>query len=110
MSFGGDADEAASIEMFRAVREAGINFFDTADQYNGGASETILGRLARGEGESLVMATRCSNATGPAIKPRGNSSRHVTRAVEASLKRLQTDRLDILSLHQHDPAVPVEES
>jgi aryl-alcohol dehydrogenase-like predicted oxidoreductase len=110
MSFGGDADEAASIEMFKAVREAGINFFDTADQYNGGASETILGRLARGERESLVIATKCYNATGPDINARGNSRRHVTRAVEASLKRLQTDRLDILYLHQHDPAVPVEES
>src|SRR4051812_22684821 len=110
MSFGGDADEAASIEMFKAVREAGINFFDTADQYNGGASETILGRLARGERESLVIATKCYNATGPDINARGNSRRHVSRAVEGSLKRLQTDRIDILYLHQHDPAVPVEEA
>jgi aryl-alcohol dehydrogenase-like predicted oxidoreductase len=96
--------------MYKAVRDAGINFFDTADQYNHGASETILGRLARGERESLVVATKCFNPTGPDLNARGNSRRHVTRAVEASLKRLQTDRIDILYLHQHDPAVPVEEA
>ena len=110
MSFGGDADEAASSAMFKAVRDAGINFFDTADQYNQGRSEEILGRLAKGAREDLILATKCFNATGPDINAKGNSRRHLTRALEASLRRLQTDRVEILYLHQHDPLVPVEEA
>jgi aryl-alcohol dehydrogenase-like predicted oxidoreductase len=61
MSFGGDADPQESARMYRACRDAGINFFDTADQYNKGRSEEILGELMRGERESLVIATKCSN-------------------------------------------------
>jgi aryl-alcohol dehydrogenase-like predicted oxidoreductase len=110
MSFGGDADEAASAEMFKAVRDAGINFFDTADQYNKGKSEEILGKLARGSREDLVIATKTFNPTGADVNAKGNSRRHLTRALEASLKRLQTDRVDILYLHMHDPLVPVEEA
>src|SRR3954463_5716529 len=110
MSFGGDADEAASAEMFKAVRDIGINFFDTADQYNKGRSEEILGKLARGDRESLVIATKCFNPTGTDLNAKGNSRRHVTRAVEASLKRLQTDRVDVLFLHQFDPRTPIDES
>jgi aryl-alcohol dehydrogenase-like predicted oxidoreductase len=110
MSFGGDADEAASAAMFKAVRDAGINFFDTADQYNAGRSEEILGRLCAGERENLVIATKCFNATGPDLNAKGNSRRHLTRALEASLKRLRTDRVEILYLHQHDPSVPADEA
>ena len=72
MSFGGDADEAASADMFRAVRDLGINFFDTADQYSKGRSEEILGKLARGTREDLVIATKCFNATGPDLNAKGN--------------------------------------
>ncbi|HEV7478071.1 MAG TPA: aldo/keto reductase, partial [Burkholderiales bacterium] len=64
MSFGGDADEAASAEMFKAVRELGVNFFDTADQYSKGKSEEILGKLMRGSRDDLVVATKCFNASG----------------------------------------------
>jgi aryl-alcohol dehydrogenase-like predicted oxidoreductase len=110
MSFGGDADEAAAAAMFKAVRDAGINFFDTADQYNQGRSEEILGRLAAAERDSLVIATKCFNATGPDVNAKGNSRRHLSRAVEASLRRLRTDRVEILYLHQHDPSVPAEEA
>ena len=110
MSFGGDADEAASAEMFKAVRDVGINFFDTADQYSKGRSEEILGKLARGSRDDLVIATKTFNATGTDLNARGNSRRHLTRALEASLKRLQTDRVDLLYLHMYDPLVPVEES
>src|SRR3954469_11001727 len=108
MSFGGDADEEMSAPMFRACRDAGINFFDTADQYNKGRSEEILGELMRGSRDSLVIATKCYNATGTDINSRGGSRRHVTRAIEASLKRLATDRVDFLYLHQYDPLTPIE--
>lgn len=110
MSFGGDADEAASAEMFKAVRDIGINFFDTADQYSKGKSEEILGKLMRGSRDNLVVATKTFNPTGTDINAKGNSRRHLTRALEASLKRLQTDRVEILYLHMHDPLVPVEEA
>ena len=110
MPFGGDADEAASAEMFKAVRDAGINFFDTADQYSQGKSEEILGKLIRGSREQLVIATKTFNPTGTDLNAKGNSRRHLTRALEASLKRLQTDRVEILYLHMHDPLVPVEDA
>jgi len=110
MPFGGDADEAASAELFKAARDIGINFFDTADQYSKGRSEEILGKLVRGAREDLVIATKCFNPTGPDLNAKGNSRRHVMRALEASLKRLQTDRVDILYLHMHDPLTPVDEA
>jgi aryl-alcohol dehydrogenase-like predicted oxidoreductase len=110
MSFGGDADEAASAAMFKACRDAGINFFDCADQYAKGKSEEILGRLMKGQREELVVTTKCFNPTGDDVNARGTSRRHVTRAVEASLKRLQTDRVEVLFLHHYDKRTPLEES
>ena len=110
MSFGGDADEASSAAMYRACREAGINFFDTADQYNKGRSEEILGGLARGHRDELVIATKCFNPSGSDINARGGSRRHISRAIEASLKRLQTDRVEVLFLHQQDALTPIEET
>ena len=110
MAYGGDADEAASAAMYTACRDAGINFFDTANQYAGGKSETILGGLIQGHREDLVIATKCFNPTGTDINARGLSRRHVTRALEDSLKRLRTDRVEVLYLHQMDPSTPLEES
>ena len=110
MTFGGDADEPTSTALYKACRDAGINFYDCADQYNKGRSEEILGRLIKGHREDLVITTKCFNPSGDDINARGNSRRHVTRAVEASLKRLQTDRVDVLFLHQFDPRTPIDES
>jgi aryl-alcohol dehydrogenase-like predicted oxidoreductase len=110
MSFGGDADEATSAAMYKAVRDAGINFFDSADEYNKGKSEEILGRLAKGHRDELVLTTKCNSQQGPDVNARGTSRRHVVRAVEASLKRLQTDRIDVLFLHRFDALTPIEES
>jgi aryl-alcohol dehydrogenase-like predicted oxidoreductase len=109
MAFGGDADAAESARMFRAARDAGINFFDTADQYNAGRSEEVLGELIRGSRDELVIATKCFNPTGTDVNARGANRRHVRRAVEASLKRLGTDRVDILFLHHYDALTPLEE-
>ncbi len=110
MSFGGDADEATAGAMYKACRDAGINFYDTADQYNKGKSEEILGRLIKGHREDLVITTKCFNPMGEDVNARGSSRRHVTRAVEASLKRLQTDRVEVLFLHMYDRLTPIEES
>jgi len=109
MAFGGDADAAEAGRMFRAARDAGINFLDTADQYNAGRSEEILGELIRGSRDDLVIATKCFNPTGSDVNARGANRRHVRRAVEASLKRLGTDRVEILFLHHYDALTPLEE-
>ena len=110
MSFGGDADEAISAAMYKATRDAGINFYDCADQYNKGKSEEILGKLMKGHRDELVVTTKCYNPMGEDINARGTSRRHVIRNIEASLKRLQTDRVDVLFLHQFDKLTPIEES
>ena len=109
MSFGGDADEATSAAMYKAVRDAGINFFDCANEYNKGKSEEILGRLAKDHRDELVLTTKCFNPTGPDVNARGASRRHVVKAVEASLRRMQTDRIDVLFLHRFDAATPIDE-
>jgi aryl-alcohol dehydrogenase-like predicted oxidoreductase len=109
MAFGGDADAAEAGRMFRAARDAGINFLDTADQYNAGRSEEILGELIRGSRDELVIATKCFNPTGNDVNARGANRRHVRRAVEASLKRLGTDRVELLFLHHYDALTPLEE-
>ena len=109
MSFGGDADEATSAAMYKAVRDAGINFFDCANEYNKGKSEEILGRLAKDHRDELVLTTKCFNPTGPDVNARGASRRHVVKAVEASLKRMQTDRIDVLFLHRFDAVTPIDE-
>jgi aryl-alcohol dehydrogenase-like predicted oxidoreductase len=110
MSFGGDADATAAAAMYKAARDAGINFFDTANQYNDGRSEEILGGLVQGHREDLILATKCFNPTGPDRNARGLSRRHITRAVEDSLKRLKTDRVEVYYLHQQDAGTPLEES
>ena len=109
MPFGGDANEETSAAMYAACRDAGINFFDTADTYNDGESERILGRLMKGHRDDLVVATKCYNPQGDDINARGTSRRHVTRAVEASLRRLGTDRVEVLFLHQFDELTPIDE-
>lgn len=109
MSFGGDADEATSASMYKAVRDAGINFFDTANEYNKGRSEEILGRLAKDHRNDLVITTKCFNKTGSDVNAGGANRRHVVQAVEASLRRLQTDRIDVLFLHRFDPVTPIDE-
>jgi aryl-alcohol dehydrogenase-like predicted oxidoreductase len=110
MSFGGDADDATSAAMYKAVRDAGINFFDTANEYNKGASEEILGRLAKGHRDDLVITTKVNAQLRPDPNARGTSRRHVVEAIEGCLRRLQTDRIDVLFLHRYDALVPIEES
>ena len=100
MSFGGDADEATSAAMYKQVRDAGINFFDTANEYSKGRSEEILGRLMKGHRDDLVVTTKVFNPIRDDVNARGGSRRHIAQAVELCLKRLQTDRIDVLFMHQ----------
>ncbi len=110
MSFGGDANEETAGAMYRAARDAGINHFDTADVYSAGQSEEILGRLIAGHRDDVIVATKAYFPTGPGQNDRGNSRFHLVRAVEASLKRLATDRIDIFYLHRWDDATDIADS
>jgi len=110
MAFGGDADEAAAAKIWRAARDAGVNFVDTADVYSEGRSEEILGRLMRGERDEIVLAPKAYFPTGPGANARGSSRYHLVRAVEASLRRLVTDRIDVFYLHRFDDVTDLGET
>lgn len=108
MSFGSEADEQVSADMFHRARERGINFFDTADAYGQGRSEEILGKLVADCRDDVVIASKVFYPTGPDINAQGLSRRHIVRAVEQSLKRLGTDRIDFYFVHAFDEHTPIE--
>jgi len=110
MSFGGDADEEMSAAMFLRCRDVGINFFDCANVYAGGRSEEILGKLIADCRDEIVLTSKVNFPTGEDINARGLSRRHIMLAVEASLRRLGTDRLDLYFVHSFDPRTPIEET
>jgi aryl-alcohol dehydrogenase-like predicted oxidoreductase len=111
MTFGEQADEAASVRMIDRALEAGVNFIDTADAYVSGKSEEILGRALRGRRNRVVLASKVRWKTGEdPHKDQGLHRWHVIRGVEASLKRLQTDCLDLCYLHAPDYQTPIEET
>jgi aryl-alcohol dehydrogenase-like predicted oxidoreductase len=112
LTFGREADEATSFELLDRYRELGGNFLDTADGYSQGASETVVGRWlqARSVRDSVVLATKVYWTMGPGPNDGGLSRLHIQQAVEASLRRLQTDVIDLYQIHQWDPNVPVEET
>jgi aryl-alcohol dehydrogenase-like predicted oxidoreductase len=110
MSFGGDADRDESARMFAACRDAGIDHFDTADVYNSGRSEEILGELIAECRDEVVLATKAYFPTGSGPNDRGSSRYHLVRAVEASLRRLGTDRIDLFYLHRFDDVTALDET
>ncbi|MCB1492049.1 MAG: aldo/keto reductase [Rhodobiaceae bacterium] len=110
MSFGGDAAEDESARMYAACRDAGINFFDCADVYSKGAAETILGKLMKGHRDELIVTTKAFMPLTGDVNAGGANRRHIMRAVEASLKRLGTDWIDVYFMHRWDSVVPLEET
>jgi aryl-alcohol dehydrogenase-like predicted oxidoreductase len=110
MSFGGDADEATSAAMFGRCRDAGVNHFDCADVYNGGRSEEILGRLVRSCRDEVVLTSKAFFPTSKDPNARGTSRYHLVRAVEGSLRRLGTDRIDVYYLHRFDDDTALDET
>jgi aryl-alcohol dehydrogenase-like predicted oxidoreductase len=106
MMFGawGEPDHDASIRIIHRALDAGINFIDTADVYSRGESETIVGKaLGGGRRESVVLATKFHGRMGDDANQGGNSRRWIMQAVEASLRRLQTDWIDLYQVHRWDP-------
>lgn len=110
MNFGGPTDEADSIRIINKAAEAGINFIDTADAYNGGRSEEILGRAVAAERDRWVIATKLANPVGKGPNGGGLSRKWVMQAVEHSLHRLGTDHIDIYYLHKEDHDTPLDET
>jgi aryl-alcohol dehydrogenase-like predicted oxidoreductase len=110
MSFGGIADEGTSKRMFARCRDVGINFFDSANVYNEGRAEEILGRLMQGLREELVITSKVYFPTGPDVNARGASRKHIMTAVEGSLRRLNTDYLDVYFIHRFDERTRLEET
>ena len=110
MTFGREADREMSAAMFRRCREAGINFFDCADIYAQGESEKILGELIRDCRDEVVVTSKVYYAVGRKLQPVGLSRSYILSAVEASLKRLGTDRIDIYFAHHFDETTPLEET
>lgn len=110
-NFGGRLDLAAARPVVHAALDAGITLFDTADMYGErGGSETILGELLGPRRNDIVLATKFGWEMDDAGRKRGASRRYIMAAVEASLKRLKTDWIDLYQLHKPDPLTPIEET
>lgn len=110
MPFGGDADEKTSADIFARAREAGINLFDSANVYNDGRSEEILGTLIKSQRDQVIVATKGYFPRGTGPNDRGASRYHFMRAVEASLRRLDTDTIDLYYIHRFDEKTALEET
>src|SRR5215471_10188325 len=105
-------DEEASRPFLRRALELGINFFDTADMYSDGASEEVVGRALQdfARRHEVVLATKVFNPTGPGPNDRGLSRKHILDAIDASLRRLRTDYVDLFQIHRYDPETPIDET
>ena len=110
MMFGGPTDEATSARIVAKARDAGINFIDTADAYNKGNSEQVVGRAISNSRPNWVLSTKLANPMGDDPNRRGLSRKWVLQAADESLKRLGTDYIDVYFLHKEDHATPLEET
>lgn len=117
MTFGLQCDEAQSRAILDAAAEAGIDFLDTSDVYplggglkTAGRTEEIVGQWLRGRRHQFILATKCVNQMGPKPWNQGMSRKHVLDAIDASLRRLGTDYVDLYQLHRYDPDTPIDEA
>src|SRR5215472_1981018 len=117
MTFGLQSDEATAVAVMDRAAEGGVDFLDSSDAYplggdlgSRGLTEEIIGRWLRGKRDRFIIATKCFAPTGPAPFDAGNSRKHIMSAVDASLRRLQTDYIDLYQLHGYDPATPIDET
>lgn len=117
MTFGLQCDEATSHAILDAAADAGVDFLDTADVYplggdpsTVGRTEEIVGRWLAGKRDRFVVATKCVGRTGPSRWDQGASRKHVLDAIDASLRRLGTDHVDLYQLHADDPTTPLDET
>jgi aryl-alcohol dehydrogenase-like predicted oxidoreductase len=112
MTFAREADEATSHRILDRFIDLGGTFVDTADAYSSGGSEEVVGRWLKQRGlrQRIVLATKVYNTMGPGPNDGGLSRLHIQQGVEASLRRLQTDIIDLYQIHRWDPETPIEET
>jgi aryl-alcohol dehydrogenase-like predicted oxidoreductase len=117
MTFGHQADQPTSFAIMDRAAAAGVTFLDTADAYpvpptveTAGETERIVGAWLQGKRDQFILATKCRIKVGPGPNDEGLSRRHILRAAEASLRRLQTDYIDLYQAHAPDPDTPLEET
>ena len=110
MQFGGNTDEAEARRIVDSAREAGVNFIDTASSYAGGKGEAMVGGLLAADRDWWVIATKVGSRTGPGPNEDGTNRRQIRAAVDRSLQRLRTDRIDLYYLHRDDETTPLDES
>jgi aryl-alcohol dehydrogenase (NADP+) len=117
MTFGLQCDEAKSRSIMDTAAEGGIDFFDTADVYplgggrsTAGRTEEIVGAWLKGKRRDFILATKCVGVTGPKPWDQGMSRKHILDAIDASLRRLDTDYVDLYQLHGYDPLTPIDEA
>lgn len=109
-NFGWWIDEKKSFEVIYHAIDHGINFIDTADMYDRGTSEQIIGKALKGKRQDIIIATKFSSRMGDGPNDQGGSRYYIMKAVEASLRRLQTDYIDLYQMHNPDPETPIEET
>lgn len=109
-NFGWWIDEPSSAAVLDHALELGINFIDTADMYDKGRSEEFVGSTLKGKRPDVIIASKFSSPMGEGMNDRGGSRWYIMRAVEASLKRLRTDYIDLYQIHFPDPTTPIEET
>ncbi|MFE9129754.1 aldo/keto reductase [Streptomyces sp. NPDC007148] len=112
MMFGamGNTDHDESIRMIHTALDAGVNLIDTADVYSAGESEVIVGKALKGRRDEVVLATKFALPMGEDANHRGGSARWIRRAIEDSLRRLDTDHIDLYQMHRPDPGTDVDET
>lgn len=110
MTFGGTTDEKDSKEMIHRFLDQGGNFIDTADVYTGGRSEEIVGKSIRDRRSEVILASKVRMSTAGHVNGQGSSRKHIMDGIEASLRRLGTDYIDLYQIHVWDQATPVEET
>lgn len=108
--FGNEVDAKGAAAVVNRALDLGVTYFDTADSYFEGRSEEYLGRALKGQRQRAIVATKAGNATGPGLNDTGTSRRHLMDAVDASLRRLQTDYIDVYQIHSPDRHTPAEET
>src|SRR5947209_92589 len=106
----GSTDVAEATRLVDVCLEAGLNMFDSADAYSGGAAEEILGQAIKGRRDQVLISTKGTFRTGPGHNDVGSSRVHLLKAVDASLRRLGTDYIDLYQLHGFDAQTPIEET
>lgn len=109
-NFGGAADEERSIAVIRRALDVGINVIDTADVYSAGVSEQFVGKAIAGRRQEAIVATKVQGKMGPGPNDRGLSRKHILDGCDQSLRRLNTDYIDLYQVHNFDPETPLEET